>query len=335
MKTETRTPITRRSFLNRSATLLGGALAGGVTLSGCGKPNVDQGKIFQNDPGPGMDYDPSMVKWSREEGYDIAMDGAKNLRILPSGGVVVSGAEGLESVNISGYNGPALIPTVSEPRFDFIEGPKGGFFTVSRQDIIHHTSAEDHQGTLILSLGGNAYLTNIETDGESLYVADMGNRLFWNVSLEGRMIAKWGEKDPEKNQPGLVVPSPYLELTLDAQNRLWGVNPGRHSVDLYDENFAVVRSWGFASARTPGFCGCCNPTHLIALADGTFLTCEKGLPRVKQYSPKGELIGLVVPPDHFEAGNESIVIAARSAEDVLVMNPVAHKIWRYKKTVSA
>ncbi len=326
--------LSRRSFFSRGTALLGGAIAGGAGLTGCKKPDVSQGKVFENKPGPGMDFDPSMVKWSRKDSVDIAMDGAKNLRILPSGGVAVIGAGGIESVDLPEYGGPAKIPAVTEPRYDLIEGPDGGFFTANRQDIYFHKDADDQEGTIRLSLGGNAFITNLETDGEFIYVADMGNRLFWKVTPEGRMIASWGKKDPALNQPGLVVPSPYLELTIDPQGKIWGVNPGRHSVDLYRDDFSIERSWGFASARTPGFCGCCNPTHLVALADGTFLTSEKGLPRVKHYSEKGELIGLVVPPDEFEPGNESIVIAAQTSDEVLVLNPVGRKIWRYLRTTT-
>jgi len=334
MKKQIREALSRRSFFTRGSVLLGGAVAGGAGLAGCRKPDVTQGRVFDNKPGPGMDYDPSMVKWRRGDSVDITMDGAKNLRILPSGGVVVIGADGFEAVDLPEYGGLAKVPAVTEPRYDLIEWPDGGFFTANRQDIYFHENADDKEGTIRLSLGGNAFITNLETDGEFIYVADMGNRLFWKVSPTGRMIGNWGKKDPALNQPGLVVPSPYLELTLDPQGQLWGVNPGRHTVDLYNEDFSVERSWGFASARTAGFCGCCNPTHLVALADGTFLTCEKGLPRVKLYSEKGELIGLVVPPDDFEPGNESIVIAARDADEVLVLNPTGQKIWRYLRNAT-
>jgi len=323
-------PITRRNFFTRGAWLLGGTVAaGGIT--GCEKPDVNQGKVFETPPGPGMNVDPSLVKWEQASYKDIQMDGAKNLRILPSGGVAVIGEEGFEVVDMPEYGGTAKIPTVSEPRYDLIEGPHGGFFTATRQELIFHKDASDSQGAVLLSLGGNAYITNLETDGTYIYIADMGNRLFWKVTHEGKMVANWGKKDPALNQPGLIVPSPYLELTIDSEGKLWGVNPGRHSVDLYDENLAVVRSWGFASSRTPGFCGCCNPTHLVALADGTFLTAEKGLPRVKHYSTKGELMGVVVPPTDFEVGTEAIIIAARSAEEVLVVNPVGKKLWSYRR----
>jgi len=313
------------------ALLAGAALALGA-MAGCSKPDVNQGKIFQNDPGPGMEVDPALIKWTRADSWDIAMEGANNLRILPGGGVVVIGAGGFEALELPGYGTPPALPRTDELRSDLLRTEDGGFVTSSRQDLIHHTSADDLEGNILFSPGGNAYITNLALDADgNILIADMGNRLFWKVSPDGQLLAKWGNKNPDLNQPGLVIPSPYLDVTLDEEGRVWGVNPGRQSIYLYDEDHAVVRSWGFASARTEGFCGCCNPTHLVALPGGTFLTSEKGLPRVKEYSNEGELVGVVAPPTDFDPDGDAIVMAAPDADEVLILDPSDQKLWRYTR----
>ena len=48
-----------------------------------------------------------------------------------------------------------------------------------------------------------------------------------------------------------------------------------------------------------GFCGCCNPSNIAILADDSFVTCEKGLARVKIYDPEGSFVGVVAGPEQF------------------------------------
>ena len=48
-----------------------------------------------------------------------------------------------------------------------------------------------------------------------------------------------------------------------------------------------------------GFCGCCNPINLALLPDGRYVTCEKGLPRVKIYSERGEFESVVAGAESF------------------------------------
>ena len=46
-----------------------------------------------------------------------------------------------------------------------------------------------------------------------------------------------------------------------------------------------------------GFCGCCNPMNFAIMADGSFVTVEKGLTRVKVYDPQGKFVGVVASPE--------------------------------------
>jgi hypothetical protein len=45
------------------------------------------------------------------------------------------------------------------------------------------------------------------------------------------------------------------------------------------------------------FCGCCNPTHIAFRSDGSVVTAEKGINRVKVYAPDNTLVGVVASPD--------------------------------------
>jgi hypothetical protein len=76
-------------------------------------------------------------------------------------------------------------------------------------------------------------------------------------------------------------------------------NPGRHSVEVYTAKGDLDSSWGKATAAIEGFCGCCNPVGLALLPDGRYVTCEKGLPRVKIYSAQGVFQSVVAGPESF------------------------------------
>ena len=88
-------------------------------------------------------------------------------------------------------------------------------------------------------------------------------------------------------------------------------NTGRHRVEAYTRDGDLEFSWGKASAAIEGFCGCCNPTGLALLPDGRCVTCEKGLPRVKVYSPQGVFESVVAGPESFpENANATFVNGA-------------------------
>jgi hypothetical protein len=56
--------------------------------------------------------------------------------------------------------------------------------------------------------------------------------------------------------------------------------------------------------------------------DGSFVTSEKGLVRVKLYTPAGDLVGVVAGSDQFDEGVSGLDLAADSAGRILVLDPV-------------
>ena len=51
--------------------------------------------------------------------------------------------------------------------------------------------------------------------------------------------------------------------------------------------------------KIEGFSGCCNPAHFAILDDNSFITSEKGMPRIKIYDQHGQFTGIVAPPAAF------------------------------------
>lgn len=167
----------------------------------------------------------------------------------------------------------------------------------------HSVALFDQGGTLLKrwnSFGDRSVITSVAVSGEMVYVADAGNRIVYQCNTNGQVLSKIGEKNEQKGVPGYVIPSPYFDLALDDNNFLWVVNPGRHSFENYNPDGSMRTSWGLASFKIEGFSGCCNPAHMAIMADNSFITSEKGMPRIKLYGQHGEFLGVVASPEMFD-----------------------------------
>jgi outer membrane protein assembly factor BamB len=139
--------------------------------------------------------------------------------------------------------------------------------------------------------------TSIAVDKDHIFAADALNKLVWCYDRAGNVIEKIGQKDADRNIPGIVVPSPYFDIAMYPDGLLRVVNPGRHWIEAYTTDGHREWHWGRAGIDIEGFSGCCNPVALAVLPDGGFVTAEKGLVRVKIYDADGEFVGVVAGPD--------------------------------------
>lgn len=151
------------------------------------------------------------------------------------------------------------------------------------------------------SLGNDAVLTSIAVSKNDVFVADAGNRIVLRYDTAGKLINRIGKKDKERNIPGFVIPSPYFDLAVGRDGLLRVVNPGRLRIEAYTFDGDLEFFWGkFSNVDVKGFCGCCNPANFAILDDESFVTCEKGLTRVKIYDAEGTFVGVV-------AGTEQLI----------------------------
>ena len=171
-----------------------------------------------------------------------------------------------------------------------------------------YIGAEDHimvysvQGELIAeweSLGEKSRLTSIAVAEKDVFVADAGNRIVWRFDKQGNLLNRIGDRDMERDIVGFVIPSPYFDLALAPDGLLRVVNPGKHRVEAYTFDGDLAIYWGEYSSGIKGFCGCCNPVNFAMFADGSYVTAEKGLTRVKIYEANGTFSGVVAGPEAF------------------------------------
>jgi len=195
------------------------------------------------------------------------------------------------------------------------------------------------------SLGNDAVLTSIAVSKNDVFVADAGNRIVLRYDTTGKLINRIGKKDKERNIPGFVIPSPYFDLAVGRDGLLRVVNPGRLRIEAYTFDGDLEFFWGkFSNLDVKGFCGCCNPANFAILDDESFVTCEKGLTRVKIYDAEGTFVGVVAGteqlieggtaricyfPDQCQAGGFDVAVDA--AGRVFVLDTIKNVVRIFTK----
>jgi hypothetical protein len=302
---------TRRQFVQRAVTgasLLGlgaatGALAGPSKAAFPSPSHVRElDKKFTYDLSGFTTVDPKLIGY--EEATRIA-SGFGEIRSVRVGLESRIFAAGDQSVRIFSSDGAKM----GEIALD--ERPR--CLALGENDLIYvgmerHVQVYDPQGSRQAkweNLGGNAVITSIAAAKNDIFVADAGNRVVVRFDLSGKQLGLIGKKDPARNILGFVVPSPYFEVDVGPDGLVWAVNPAHHRIEAYTFEGDPRAAWGQTANSLEGFCGCCNPIHFTRLADGRFVTAEKGLPRVKVYSAKGEFECVVAAPDLFPSQLEN------------------------------
>ena len=265
-----------------------------VKLDVAGNKGSGLSKDFKYDIAKLAYVDPNLILYE-ESAKAIGTDfsAARSIAVDAKGSIYVAGDK---SVRVFAADG--------DPVSEIELGQTPGCLAVAADGAIFvglrdHVEVYDAQGRSLASwrsLGPDAILTSIGVSDADVFVADAGNRVVVRYDRDGNVVAQIGKKDSERNVPGFVVPSAYFDLAVSGDGLLRAVNPGRLRVDAYTFEGDFEFSWGRSSAEIDGFCGCCNPVNIAVLPGGGFVTCEKGLIRVKIYNSDGEFQGVVAGP---------------------------------------
>lgn len=146
----------------------------------------------------------------------------------------------------------------------------------------------------------NSYVTALVKFDDNIFVANAGTRKVMRFNTLGELLNEFEGKVTEDAQHGFIIPSPYFDIDINEYGDLWVVNPGLHTLENYTAEGRLREHWKASGAQTKNFSGCCNPAHYCFLPDGSFVTSEKGLVRIKVYKPSGEFSGVVAGPNKFE-----------------------------------
>ena len=199
-----------------------------------------------------------------------------------------------------------------------------------------HYSVYSRDGQLQLTsqaFGDTAYFTAIDVYNDRVAVADAGHRIVRIFDRStGEQIRTVGEKDEDAGVPEFVVPSPFFDLAIDEQGFLWVVNPGRHMFENFTLEGDFRTQWSRTSMRADGFSGCCNPSYFALMSDGSFVTSEKGIPRIKIHDQHGGFVTMVAPANRFHKDAVGLDVAVDSQDRVWVLYPKESKVLIFAKS---
>ncbi len=174
-------------------------------------------------------------------------------------------------------------------------------------------------------------IVSLAASTERVWVADAGNRRIWILDGSGRLVASFGERTSD--YPGLVVPSPHLDVVRLPDGRFANVNPGLHRIELRNSDGRLLGFFGESGSALEQFPGCCNPTDLAALPDSAIATMEKGLPRIKVYDTDGRLLSLVAGSASFHPSTPGGDMAASANGEIWFLDRHRGEVRRFVREV--
>jgi len=271
-----------------------------VRLDTTGKKGSGLGKeyLYEID----AKIDPNLIIYEQlGETISTGLKAPTAIAVGPGGRVYIAGDEDIRVFNEGSNSNFSPFGQIELPCApQCLTVADDGKFYIGTKD---HVEIYDDKGKQIArweGLGEKAVLTGIAVSGNDVFVADAGNRMVLHYNATGKLINRIGGKDKARNIPGFVIPSPYFDLAVGPDGLLRVINPGLHRIEAYTFNGDLEFFWGKFSSGVEGFCGCCNPINFAILADDSFVTCEKGLARVKIYGPEGTFVGVVAGPEQLD-----------------------------------
>ena len=276
-----------------------------VRLDVVGSKGGGLGKEFKYEVNELAHIDPNLILYEESAGaIKTGFANTHGIAVDSKGSVYVAGDK---AIRIFAQGGERL----GEVKLDDIPRcltvTENGTIYAGMKDHVEVYDAQGQRQASWESLGQDAILTSIVVSQDNVLVADAGNRIVIRYDSAGNIINKIGKKDSFRNIPGFVIPSPYFDIAVPKDGLIRVVNPGRLRIEAYTLEGDIEFWWGQPSAAVEGFCGCCNPVNIAILPDGSFVTCEKGLVRVKIYNSGGSFVGVVAGPEQFGSGGKSSI----------------------------
>jgi hypothetical protein len=254
--------------------------------------------------------------------FDSTQIGYNRIRVIETGLNNLSGIaiDGNQQIFLCGNKQVAVFDTSGDRTGGFSIDSMAVCIAVSDKNIYIGTGAHiavyDKNGNLVKkwkAYNARGFITSIAIGDEYVYGADAMNKRILKYSAEGDLVMDFGKKDSITGATGFVIPSLYFDIAFGGFNDLWIVNPGRLRLENYTATGYFRTSWGEESFENTGFIGCCNPAQMALLPNGSFVTYEKGIDKIKVFDQAGQFICMVAGAGSFrgnadfQLGNNNLV----------------------------
>jgi outer membrane protein assembly factor BamB len=269
------------------------------------RPDRMSGNPFKLDMDRIRSVDPNLVTYRETKNYQIHARHAGGIAVADEK-IYLAADTFLQVFDHAGRQ--VLKVSLSDPP-RCLEVSKQGDILVGYQHAVALYSATGQEKWRSEPLNERAVITALAQKDGTIFAADAGNRAVHRFTGEGKYLGSFEGKTSIEGNHGFIVPSPYFDLGVDPDGELWVVNPGKHALENYTDEGNLRSFLESISPEIDGFGGCCNPAHIAIMADGSFLTSEKGVVRIKILAPSGDLSTVVAPPDAFKEDGEAPDVA--------------------------
>jgi hypothetical protein len=168
-----------------------------------------------------------------------------------------------------------------------------------------------------------AEITSIKALETQVLVGDATARLIRIHDLAGKAL---GEIGARTKTGCFILPNKSLDFGVGPDGVVHAGDTGRHQVSSWALDGAPRGAFGkYGLKRPEDFVGCCNPVNIAVGPTGEIVTAEKVVPRLKVFSPAGELLA-VIGPGPFDPACTSIPVAVDSKGRIVAADPVRREV---------
>lgn len=260
--------------------------------------------------------DSSLIHYAEVGRIDPLVTKATALAMTDSGNLLVAG-EG--AVQLVPSDGGALHRIGVDGSPTCLAAGEDGSVYVGLADRVEVFAIDGTHKASWAALPSGAYLTGIAIRRDQVFLADSGRRVVVRTDRAGKLLNEIGRPDRALGIPGLVLPSPHLGVAIAKDGTIWLNNAGLHRMENYTPEGTLERFWGRFGTDVESFAGCCNPTDFWLLSDGSFVTTEKGIARVKHYLPDGRFDSMVAAPASFAPNMTGLAVVSDARGRVFVL----------------
>jgi hypothetical protein len=164
-----------------------------------------------------------------------------------------------------------------------------------------------------------------------IWAADWIGKLIYGYDHDGSLRTTLCARNNEAHYPGIIAPSPHLDMAIAGNDLIHVSNPGMHRVETHSPGKGMISSWGQPGNEIEHFCGCCNPVDFALMPNGGFVTAEKGIPRIKIHDREGRFVEFVAGPDQFASNTMSLDLAVSKEGEVYVLDAIEAAVRVYSR----
>jgi len=309
----------------KSSVIFGASLALGILLGACDKKSDD---LYIYDLEELRHVPPGLIQWETASRKKIELE---NLYGIATGYRDYSYISGDRKILVLDGSDDLIMNLELEDEATALAVDSDGTLFLG---IGNYIEVYEKSGALRdrwSDLGSDSIITSISAGKKEIYVADAGSRLVFIFTKSGKLISIIDGHDERKEMQGFIVPSPYFDTSLDQDQNLWIVNPGLHTLEKYSREGRFLELWRKSPVGIEGFSGCCNPVHIAILPDGTFVTSEKGLQRIKLHGSAGEFLHVIAGSRAFTKRSDILDLAIDSEGRIVVLDLKAGVLQRFTR----